>query len=111
VGRVPGPPTKELPTRRPRISRDFLEDYRRRRYVDATAELLHEFGRQGPSVTNIVRLAGTARNSFYEVFSGAEDCIAYGIDLAATDLFATLEAQDGEGEWTDEVGEAIAGSS
>jgi AcrR family transcriptional regulator len=109
VGRVPGPPTKELPTRRPRISRDFLEDYRRRRYVDATAELLHEFGRQGPSVTNIVRLAGTARNSFYEVFSGAEDCIAYGIDLAATDLFATLEAQDGEGEWTDEVGEAIAG--
>jgi AcrR family transcriptional regulator len=108
VGGVQGPSSKE-PPRRPRISRDFLDDLRRRRYVDATAELLHEFGRQGPSVTNIVRLAGTARNSFYEVFRSAEDCIAYGIGLAAEDLFAALEAQDGEGEWIGEVREAIAG--
>jgi AcrR family transcriptional regulator len=106
---VPDPTSKDPPPRRPRISQDFLEDYRRRRYVDATAELLHEFGRQGPSVTNIVRLAGTARNSFYEVFRGAEDCIAYGIGLAADELFATLDAQGGEGEWIGEVDEAIAG--
>jgi AcrR family transcriptional regulator len=105
---VPGSTSKD-PRRRPQLSRDFLEDYRRRRYVDATAELLHEFGRQGPSVTNIVRLAGTARNSFYEVFRSAEDCIAYGIDLAEGELFAALEAQDGDGEWIDEVREAIAG--
>jgi AcrR family transcriptional regulator len=105
---VSGPSSKP-PPRRPRISRDFLEEYRRRRYVDATAELLHEFGRQGPSVTNIVRLAGTARNSFYDVFRSAEDCIAYGVDLAAGYLFAMLDAQGGEGEWIGEVHEAIAG--
>ena len=95
--------------RRPRISREFLEDHRRRRYVDATAELLHEFGREGPSVTNVVRIAGTARNSFYEVFSGIEDCIAYGADIAVGELFVAVAAEDGEGDWSAEVHRAIAG--
>lgn len=97
------------PPRRPRISAAFLEENRRRRYVDAAAELLHEFGREGPSVANIVRLAGTARNSFYEVFGSGEECIAYGIGLAAGELFAALDGQDGDGEWLLGVSEAITG--
>jgi AcrR family transcriptional regulator len=97
------------PPRKPRISREYLEAHRRGRYVDASAELLHEFGRQGSTVTNLVRLAGTARNSFYEVFTGAEDCIAYGVGLAAEEIFATLDAQTGEGEWLAEVEGAIGG--
>ncbi len=97
------------PPRRPQISRQYLDDHRRRRCVDAVAELLHEFGREGPTVTNIVRLAGTARNSFYEVFRGAEDCIAYGIGVAKEELFATLDGQDGGGEWLAEVEQALSG--
>jgi AcrR family transcriptional regulator len=97
------------PPRRPQISRGYLEEHRRRRYVDAVAELLHEFGREGPTVTNIVRLAGTARNSFYEVFRGAEDCIAYSVGLAAEEMFESLDAQDGEGEWLAEVAAAVSG--
>ena len=94
---------------RPQISRAYVEDHRRRRYVMATAELLHEFGRHQLTVTNVVRLARTARNSYYEVFGGSEDCIAWGIELACTELFATLDAQPGDGEWLAEVHEAIAG--
>jgi AcrR family transcriptional regulator len=109
VGPVVAPPVEKSSPRRPRISREFLADYRRRRYVDASAELLHEFGREGPTVTNIVRIAGTARNSYYEVFGSAEDCIGHGIDIAARELFATLDAQDGVGEWAAEVDAAIAG--
>jgi hypothetical protein len=60
-------------------------------------------------VTNIVRMAGTARNSFYEVFSGGEDCIAYGIGVAVDHLFGGLDGPGGEGEWAGEVEEAIAG--
>jgi AcrR family transcriptional regulator len=105
---MPDPPRKELP-RRPQISREYLGEHRRRRYVDAVAELLHEFGREGPTVTNIVRLAGTARNSFYEVFSGGEDAIAYAIGLAVAELPAVPGAEDGAGEWASEVEAAIAG--
>lgn len=100
---------RPVPPYRPQISREFLEEHRRRRYVAASAELLHEFGRAGPTVTNIVRLAGTARNSFYEVFGGGEDCIAYGIGLAAEELFAGAGAQEGEGAWLSEVHAAISG--
>jgi AcrR family transcriptional regulator len=95
--------------RRPQISREYLEAHRRRRYVDAVAELLHEFGREGASVSNIVRMAGTARNSFYEVFAGGEDCIAYGIGVAVGELFEVVDGQDGAGEWAAEVEDAIAG--
>jgi AcrR family transcriptional regulator len=105
---MPDRPFGQAP-RRPRISREYLETYRRRRYVDASAELLHEFGREGPTVSNIVRMAGTARNSFYEVFSGAEDCIAYGIGVAVDQLFEGLDRPGGDGDWAAEVEEAIAG--
>jgi AcrR family transcriptional regulator len=99
------PGTRE-PSRRPRISREFLEQHRRLRFVDATAEILHEFGRRGATTTNVVRLAGGARNSFYEVFSSVEDCISYGIGLAEAELFAGLEAESG-GDWLGDVRRAI----
>jgi AcrR family transcriptional regulator len=105
---MPDQPVSRAP-RRPQISREYLEEHRRRRYVDAVAELLHEFGHEGPTVSNIVRMAGTARNSFYEVFSGAQDCIAYGIGVAADRLLEGLGESDDEGDWPAEVEEAIVG--
>jgi AcrR family transcriptional regulator len=95
--------------RRPRISHEFVEEHRRGRYVDAVAELLHDFGRDGATVSDLVRTAGTARNTFYETFSGIEDCIAYGVSRAGGDVFAVLDRLDGEGEWPAEVGTAVAG--
>jgi AcrR family transcriptional regulator len=97
------------PSRRPRISRDYVEEYRRRHYVDAVAELLHEFGRQGLSVTNVVRLARTARNSFYERFHSIDDCIAYGGAIALAEYFAAVDAQGGEGVWLAELQRAVTG--
>jgi AcrR family transcriptional regulator len=91
------------PSPRPRISNGFLEEHRRRRCVDATAEILHEFGRGGLSVTTIVRLAGTARNTFYKLFVSIDDCIG----LAGAELFAGLEELDGEAEWRAELAAGI----
>ena len=96
------------PAPRPRVSRDFVEAHRRRRCVDAVAEILHEFGRGGLSVTAVVRLARIARNSFYELFSGIEDCLGYGIGVAEAELFAGLEPLHGEGDWPAELEAGIA---
>jgi AcrR family transcriptional regulator len=102
-------PVQQAPRRspRPQVSRDFVEGYRRRRCAEATAEILHEFGRGGLSVTAVVRLAHTARNSFYELFPSIEDCIDYGIGLAEAELFADLDGLDGEGEWLTELSQGI----
>jgi AcrR family transcriptional regulator len=104
-----GQTTLPKPVRRPRISRQFIEDHRRRRYVDATAEILHEFGRCGVTTTNLVRVAGGSRNTFYEVFSGVEECIGYGVGLAERDLFAVLDTVDAGNCWLAQVREAIDG--
>ncbi len=97
------------PSSRPRVSQEFVQEHRRRRYVEATAEILHEFGRAGLSVTAVVRLARTARNSFYETFGGIEDCIGYGIGLAEAEIFAGLEQLSGDGDWLAELDQGIAG--
>jgi AcrR family transcriptional regulator len=97
------------PTVRPQLSRTFIEEVRRRRCADAAAEVLHEFGRDGLTVSNVVSVAGTARASFYEVFSGVEECLAYTARLADGVVFDALDAQRGEGDWPTEVGGAIAG--
>ena len=97
------------PTVRPQLSRAFIEDVRRRRCADAAAEILHEFGRDGLTVGNLVSVAGTSRASFYEIFSGVEDCLAYTARLADEEVFASLDAQRGEGDWPTEVRSAIAG--
>jgi len=95
------------PPVRPQISKKFIEEHRRRRYVAATAEILHEFGRAGLTTTNVVRLAGGARGSFYQAFAGVEDCIAYGVRIAEEELFAALDADTGGKAWLTEVREAI----
>lgn len=94
---------------RPKLSRTFVEEMRRRRCAEAAAEILHEFGREGLTVSNIVSVAGTARASFYEVFSGAEECLAYTARLADGVLFAALDSQRGEADWPTEVRDAIGG--
>jgi AcrR family transcriptional regulator len=97
------------PATRPRISREFVEGHRRRRYAEATAEILHEFGHEGLTVTAVVRLARTARNTFYETFGGTEDCVDHGIALGEADVFAGLEELTGEGDWLAELDQAIGG--
>ena len=97
------------PTVRPQLSRAFIEEFRRRRCADAAAEILHEFGRDGLTVANIVSVAGASRASFYEVFSGVDECLVYTARLADEEVFGALDSQRGEGEWPNEVRSAIAG--
>ncbi len=104
---MPAPSSIRPPSTRPRISREFIEEHRRRRYVEATAEILHEFGRRAATATSVIRLAGGARNSFYEVFGSVEDCIAHGIALADAELFEGLDRLSGEDDWLAEVHSAI----
>jgi AcrR family transcriptional regulator len=101
-------PTRPMP-RRPRVSEEFVELHRRRRYVDAAAEILHEFGRSGLTTTNLVRLAGGSRSSFYQAFDGVEGCMAYGFGIAEEELFAERGDASGEKSRLTEVYEAIGG--
>jgi AcrR family transcriptional regulator len=94
---------------RPTISRDFLERERRRRFVAVAAEIAHEVGLGGVTASLICRRARSAKNTFYELFDSAADCLRYGVVEAEEQVFAPVREQPGDGEWIEEVEAAVAG--
>ncbi len=103
-------PSRQAPSSsRPTISRDFLERERRRRFVAVAAEIAHESGLGGVTASLICRRARSAKNTFYELFDSAADCLRYGVIEAEDHVFAPVREQPGDGEWIDEVEAAIAG--
>jgi hypothetical protein len=62
---------------RPQISRAYLEANRRRSFAVGAAELADEFGIWAITVTMLCQVGHSARNTFYELFSSADDCLRF----------------------------------
>jgi AcrR family transcriptional regulator len=73
----------------PGRERDEVLANQRSRLVAATIELVAEQGYDGTTVRDIARLAGVSKASFYEQFSGKDDCFLATCDTA---LRATASA-------------------
>jgi AcrR family transcriptional regulator len=101
-------PTEPIPVR-PEISRDFVLEHRRSRLAAAAAELLHGLGRSELTVGMLVHGAGTARNSFYEVFENLNGCLAFAVNDATDQLLRPVRAAAGTGEWQLGLREGIMG--
>jgi AcrR family transcriptional regulator len=96
--------------RRPLLGREFIEASRRRSFARAAAELAHEFGVHGVTVTLICRTAHSARNTFYEHFENVNACLRYGVREGFEQLFGPLRETDADkDEWLLDVERAIAG--
>jgi AcrR family transcriptional regulator len=67
---------------RPELPREFVAVHKRRRMIDAIAELSAEQGYEATKIADIVRRAGVARKTLYDNFDGKEDLF-----LAAFDLY------------------------
>jgi len=65
--------TRPLPGRQ-QLPREFIAQHQRVRIISALAQETSEQGYQQVTVADIVRRAGTARNTFYENFRSKEDC-------------------------------------
>ncbi|MGN6217491.1 MAG: TetR/AcrR family transcriptional regulator [Solirubrobacterales bacterium] len=72
---------RPLPGRQP-LSREFVLRHQRARVVSALAQEVSERGYQAVTVAAIVKRAGIARNTFYENFSGKEECFLAAQNLA-----------------------------
>jgi AcrR family transcriptional regulator len=67
---------------RPELPREFVAVHKRRRMIDAIAELSSEQGYEATKIADVVRRAGVARRTLYDNFDGKEDLF-----LAAFDLY------------------------
>jgi AcrR family transcriptional regulator len=80
---------------RPQLAQEFVAAHKRRRMIDAMAELCAEQGYEATKIADVVRRAHVARKTLYDNFSGKEDLFLAAFDTALLDAEAeVVEACD-----------------
>lgn len=78
---------------RPELPREFVASHKRRRMMDAIAELTAENGYEATKIADIVRRAAVARKTLYDNFDGKEDLFLSAIDASLAEM--RLAAEEG----------------
>ncbi|MGN6276010.1 MAG: TetR/AcrR family transcriptional regulator [Solirubrobacterales bacterium] len=76
---------------RPELPREFVASHKRRRMMDAIAELVADQGYEATKIADIVRRAAVARKTLYDNFDGKEDLFLSAIDAAMTEMRVVVE--------------------
>ena len=92
---------------RPALPREFVAVHKRRRMMDAMAELTAERGYGATKIADVVARAGVARKTLYDNFAGKEELFLAAFDATATEAREAVETAcqgAGEGEARVEAG-------
>jgi len=92
---------------RPELPREFVASHKRRRMMDAIAELTAEGGYEATKIADIVRRAAVARKTLYDNFDGKEDLFLSAINATVAEIRERVEAACAEAETAE--GGTIAG--
>jgi AcrR family transcriptional regulator len=76
---------------RPELPKEFVAGHKRRRMMDAVAELTAEQGYEATKIADIVRRAGVARKTLYDNFDGKEDLFLSSVGTTLTEMRAAVE--------------------
>lgn len=76
---------------RPELPREFVASHKRRRMMDAIAELTAEQSYEATKIADIVRHAAVARKTLYDNFDGKEDLFLSSIDTSMTEMRVLVE--------------------
>jgi AcrR family transcriptional regulator len=95
---------------RPTLPREFVASHKRRRIMDAIAELTAEQGYDATKIGDIVRRAGVARKTLYDNFEGKEEVFLAAFDAAFDEVLKQIEADCAEVEegWEEKVQAGLA---
>jgi AcrR family transcriptional regulator len=95
---------------RPALSREFIAVHKRRRIMDAIAELTAEQGYDATKIGDIVRQAGVARKTLYDNFEGKEEVFLAAFDAAVDEAMQRIEADCAavDGGWEERVQAGLA---
>jgi AcrR family transcriptional regulator len=90
---------------RPTLPREFVASHKRRRIMDAIAELTAEQGYDATKIGDIVSRAGVARKTLYDNFEGKEEVFLAAFDSAVDELVQRIEGDCAavEGSWEEQV--------
>jgi AcrR family transcriptional regulator len=102
--------SQPAPPVRPELPREFVAAHKRRRIMDAIAELTAEQGYEATKIADIVRRAGVARKTLYDNFEGKEEVFLAAFDAAFDEAMARIEAECAkvEGDWEERIQAGLA---
>jgi AcrR family transcriptional regulator len=80
-----------MSTVRPELPREFVASHKRRRMMDAVAELTAENGYEATKIADIVRRAAVARKTLYDNFDGKEDLFLSAVSATLLEMRAAIE--------------------
>lgn len=95
---------------RPELPREFVAAHKRRRIMDAVAELTAEQGYEATKIADIVRRAGVARKTLYDNFEGKEEVFLAAFDAAVDEAMRRVEEDCAkvDGDWEERVQAGLA---
>jgi AcrR family transcriptional regulator len=76
---------------RPELPREFVAGHKRRRMMDAVAELTAEQGYEATKIADIVRRAAVARKTLYDNFDGKEDLFLSAVGNTLSEMRVVVE--------------------
>jgi AcrR family transcriptional regulator len=76
---------------RPELPREFVASHKRRRMMEAVAELTADQGYEATKIADIVRRAAVARKTLYDNFDGKEDLFLSAVDSTLTEMRLAVE--------------------
>ena len=90
---------------RPVLPREFIAVRKRRRIMDAMAELTAEQGYEATKIADIVRRAGVARKTLYDNFDGKEEVFLGALDSAIEEMATGVQqaCEAAGGDWDQRV--------
>jgi AcrR family transcriptional regulator len=90
---------------RPELPREFVASHKRRRMMEAIAELTAKQGYEATKIADIVRSAGVARKTLYDNFDGKEDLFLSAVDTTLSEMRMTVEeaCDSAAGSWEEGV--------
>src|SRR4051812_29126312 len=83
---------QQLPSGRHSLSREQVLASQRGRMLEAMASATAEKGYVHTTVGDVVKRAGVSRETFYEQFSGKEDCFIAAFDAGVEEVLETMAA-------------------
>lgn len=95
---------------RPELPKEFVAAHKRRRMMDAIAELTAERGYESTKIADVVRRAGVARKTLYDNFEGKEDLFLAAIDSSLVEARERVEtaSSEADGVWQKRVEAGLA---
>jgi AcrR family transcriptional regulator len=95
---------------RPELPREFVAVHKRRRIMNAIAELTAEEGYEATKIADIVRRAGVARKTLYDNFDGKEEVFLATFDAALAEMLERVEVACAavDGDWPELVETGLA---